>query len=104
VTDFSSATKDLIQYKIFKNLSGDLFSPIMNLPDGYTALGTGPVSGPTSGALDYVRSPLLTQFQFSVSCFHAHRLRFALFAATYFPCASYYSVGQVTSARTFSQD
>ena len=59
VTDFSSATKDLIQYKIFNNLRGDLFSPIMNLSDGYTALGTGPVSGPTSGALDYVRSPLL---------------------------------------------
>lgn len=59
VTDFSSATKDLIQYKLFTNLRADLFAPVMALPDGFTALATGPANGPTSGALDYVRSPLL---------------------------------------------
>jgi uncharacterized protein YukJ len=55
VTDFSSANKDLIQYKIFNNLSADLFSKIMALPDGYTSL----PSDSSSGALDYIRSPLL---------------------------------------------
>lgn len=59
VTDFSSANKDLIQYKIFTTLRANLFTNIMNLPDGYTRLATGPVNGSTSGALDYVRSPIL---------------------------------------------
>src|SRR5580704_8771654 len=59
VTDFSSATKDLIQYKIFNNLKANLFTNIAALPDGFTSLGTGPVNGPNSGALDYVRSPIL---------------------------------------------
>jgi Uncharacterized conserved protein (DUF2278) len=54
VTDFSSATKDLIEYKIYNSLESDLFSNILALPDGYSAL------APTddSGALDYVRSPI----------------------------------------------
>jgi Uncharacterized conserved protein (DUF2278) len=54
VTDFSSATKDLIEYKIYNNLESDLFSNISALPDGYSPL------APTddSGALDYVRSPI----------------------------------------------
>jgi len=59
VTDFSSAQKDLIQYKIFGNLNADLFVNIIALPDGLTHLVTGPVNGPDSGALDYVRSPIL---------------------------------------------
>jgi len=59
VTDFSSANKDLIQYKIFNNLRANLFANIAALPDGFTNLAIGPVNGPTSGALDYVRSPLL---------------------------------------------
>jgi hypothetical protein len=59
VTDFSSANKDLIQYKIFNNLKANLFANIMALPDGYASLATGPTNGPNSGALDYVRSPIL---------------------------------------------
>jgi hypothetical protein len=59
VTDFSSANKDLIQYRIFNNLNASLFANIAALSPGYTALGTGPTNGPTSGALDYARSPLL---------------------------------------------
>jgi hypothetical protein len=59
VTDFSSANKDRIQYKIFQNLTPGLFAAIMAFPDGYTSLGIGPVKGPTSGALDYIRSPIL---------------------------------------------
>jgi hypothetical protein len=55
VTDFSSATQDLIQYKIFNNLDASLFSNVQALPDGYTSL----AATPASGALDYVRSPLL---------------------------------------------
>jgi uncharacterized protein YukJ len=55
VTDFSSANKDLIQYKVISNLDADLFSKITALPDGYTSL----PSNPNSGALDYVRSQLL---------------------------------------------
>jgi len=55
VTDFSSATKDLIQYRIFSKLEAKLFANIAALPDGYTAL----PSNPNSGALDYVRSPIL---------------------------------------------
>src|SRR5271168_5348233 len=39
VTDFSSANKDRIQYKIFNNLSTGLFAAIMALPDGYASLG-----------------------------------------------------------------
>jgi uncharacterized protein YukJ len=59
VTDFSSANKNRIQYKIFNNLTQGLFAAIMALPDGYASLGIGPVNGPTSGALDYIRSPIL---------------------------------------------
>jgi hypothetical protein len=54
VTDFSSATKDLIQYKIYDDLRSDLFSNVMALPDGYTPL----MPTDVSGALDYVRSPI----------------------------------------------
>jgi hypothetical protein len=59
VTDFSAATKDLIQYKVFSNLDSSLFTAMMKLPDGYTPLAIGPVNGSNSGALDYARSPLL---------------------------------------------
>jgi hypothetical protein len=59
VTDFSSANKNRIQYKIINNLTPGLFAAIVALPDGYASLGIGPVNGPTSGALDYVRSPIL---------------------------------------------
>src|SRR5579871_4010225 len=59
VTDFSSANKDRIQYKIFTNLSADLFANIMALPDGFTSLAIGLAKGAASGALDYVRSPFL---------------------------------------------
>lgn len=54
-TDFSSATANNVQYKIFNNLKRDLFTNMLNLSDGYYSL----PSNPTSGALDYVRSPLL---------------------------------------------
>lgn len=54
-TDFSSANANNIQYKIFNNLRADLFAPIAALPDGYNSL----ASTSTSGAIDYVRSPLL---------------------------------------------
>jgi uncharacterized protein YukJ len=55
VTDFSSATANNIQYKIFPNLKRDLFASILSLPDRYTDL----ARDPTSGALDYVRSQIL---------------------------------------------
>jgi hypothetical protein len=55
VTDFSSATKDLIQYKVFPNLNKSLFAKILALPAGYHKL----ASSPHSGALDYARSPIL---------------------------------------------
>jgi uncharacterized protein YukJ len=54
VTDFSSANKDLIQYKVYDNLASDLFTNILALPDGYTSL----AATDSSGALDYVRSPI----------------------------------------------
>jgi hypothetical protein len=54
-TDFSSATADNIQYRIFQNLPRDLFSTMTALADGYHDL----ASNPESGAMDYVRSPLL---------------------------------------------
>jgi hypothetical protein len=54
-TDFSSATADNVQYKIFPNLKRDLFSGMIALADGYFDL----ASNANSGALDYVRSPLL---------------------------------------------
>jgi uncharacterized protein YukJ len=59
VTDFSNATANLIQYRIFNNLNASLLANIASLPDGFTELGTGPTNGPTSGALDYARSPYL---------------------------------------------
>jgi Uncharacterized conserved protein (DUF2278) len=55
VTDFSQANKDLIQYKIITDLDAQLFTNILALPDGFTSL----PSDATSGALDYIRSPLL---------------------------------------------
>jgi uncharacterized protein YukJ len=55
VTDFSSANKDLIQYKIFNNLQSSLFANMEALANGYTAL----AATSTSGALDYVRSAIL---------------------------------------------
>jgi hypothetical protein len=55
VTDFSSANKDLIQYKIFNNLQSGLFANMEALANGYTAL----AATSTSGALDYVRSAIL---------------------------------------------
>ena len=54
VTDFSSATKDRIQYKIFVNLDPALFATVATLADGYHALG----GNSASGALDYTRSPI----------------------------------------------
>jgi hypothetical protein len=54
-TDFSSATANNIQYKIFPNLKRDLFQNILALSNGYSAL----ASNAQSGALDYVRSPIL---------------------------------------------
>ena len=54
-TDFSSATADNVQYKIFNNLNRSLFANMIALPDGYLDL----APNASSGALDYVRSPLL---------------------------------------------
>jgi len=55
VTDFSSATKNRIQYKLFTKLDPKLFARIAALPDGYTPL----AAAAQSGALDYARSPIL---------------------------------------------
>jgi hypothetical protein len=44
-----------VQYKVIPNLSVSLFAPIQTLANGWTQL----PRTPTSGALDYVRSPLL---------------------------------------------
>jgi Uncharacterized conserved protein (DUF2278) len=50
------ATKSTVgvQYKVFHDLNRDLFAPVLALPPGYSDL----AKTPTSGAIDYVRSPL----------------------------------------------
>lgn len=45
-----------IQYRVISNLDSGLFAAVMALPDGYQDLAT----TESSGALDYVRSPLLS--------------------------------------------
>ncbi len=45
----------LFQYQMFNKLDGSLFTAISSLPDGYHHL----ASNPTSGAIDYARSPIL---------------------------------------------
>jgi hypothetical protein len=45
----------LFQYQVFNRLDLSLFSTISALPDGYHRL----QSNPTSGAIDYARSPIL---------------------------------------------
>jgi len=45
----------LFQYQVFNNLDISLFAPISALPDGWHHLD----SNPTSGAMDYARSPIL---------------------------------------------
>lgn len=52
--DVATQSTVRVQYKVFHNLSRDVFAPILALPDGYHDLG----KTPTSGAIDYVRSPL----------------------------------------------
>jgi len=45
----------LFQYQVFDKLDVSLFAPISGLPDGWYHLD----SNPTSGAIDYARSPIL---------------------------------------------
>jgi hypothetical protein len=45
----------LFQYQVFDNLDMSLFAPIAALTDGWHHL----ASNPTSGAMDYARSPIL---------------------------------------------
>jgi hypothetical protein len=52
--DVATASTVRVQYKVFHGLSRDLFAPVLGLPGGYTEL----ARTPTSGAIDYVRSPL----------------------------------------------
>jgi len=54
-TDFSSSTAFNIDYKIFNNLDASKFANISALANGYTEL----PRNSDSGAIDYVRSPLL---------------------------------------------
>jgi uncharacterized protein YukJ len=53
--DLESKREDEVQYLVLDNLSADLFQPIIDLSTGYQPL----QSNPTSGALDYIRSPFL---------------------------------------------
>ncbi|HEX2745439.1 MAG TPA: DUF2278 family protein [Streptosporangiaceae bacterium] len=54
--DLESQLQDEVQYQILPNLRADLFQPILGLGQGYHDL----ARTPTSGALDYIRSPILT--------------------------------------------
>lgn len=45
----------LFQYQVFNNLDSSLFVPVSSFPDGWHPL----ASTPTSGAMDYARSPIL---------------------------------------------
>lgn len=47
----------LFQYQVFNNLDLSLFGPIPALSDGWHHLD----SNPASGAIDYVRSPILSE-------------------------------------------
>lgn len=51
------ATRSIVrvEYRVLHDLDADLFSPVSSLDDGYHDL----ESAPESGAIDYVRSPLL---------------------------------------------
>lgn len=51
----------LFQYQLFNNLDTSLFAPIAALPDGWHHLD----SNPSSGAMDYARSPI---FQKPLGC------------------------------------
>ena len=51
----------LFQYQLFNNLDTGLFAPIAALPDGWHHLD----SNPSSGAMDYARSPI---FQKPLGC------------------------------------
>jgi len=53
--DFASPLGVEVRYRVVLDLDDGLFSPISSLPNGYHNLPKTPVSG----ALDYVRSPLL---------------------------------------------
>src|SRR5205085_5251121 len=55
-TDFSAANTVRIQYRQFDDIDRQDFSSILQLPDGYTEL----ARNATSGAVDYIRSPLFT--------------------------------------------
>jgi len=47
--------KGLFQYQVFDSLDSSLFASISGLPEGWHHLD----SNPTSGAMDYARSPIL---------------------------------------------
>jgi hypothetical protein len=53
--DFSTPLGIEVQFRVVYGLNSKLFSRILSLPDGYHHV----VKTPSSGALDYVRSPLL---------------------------------------------
>jgi len=48
-----------VQYRVLYDIDPSLFANLTALADGRHSLGSGPVLGPSSGALDYVRSPML---------------------------------------------
>jgi Uncharacterized conserved protein (DUF2278) len=52
--DFSSPSGVEVRFRVVRRLNAALFLPIMKFEDGYHSL----LRTPTSGALDYIRSPL----------------------------------------------
>jgi len=57
--DVYAASNVGVQYRLLYDLDPDLFSLIAGLAPGRHAAASGPVEGPSSGAIDYVRSKLL---------------------------------------------
>jgi hypothetical protein len=57
--DVYATTAVGVEYRILFDLDPVLFAPLAALPNGRHNLASGPVDGPTSGALDYVRSRML---------------------------------------------
>jgi hypothetical protein len=57
----------LFQYQVFNKLDLSLFAPILALPDGWNPL----QRNPTSGAIDYARSPILQRPLGCLAVFYA---------------------------------
>jgi hypothetical protein len=54
--DLESQSQVEVQYQVLPSLRRDLFDNVLSLPDGYHPL----AKTSTSGAMDYLRSPILT--------------------------------------------